>query len=96
MSIKGNPGGRIGGRAERSTQAKVRITIRLDRETIDWFHDRAAGAGLSYQAMINDALRDYVNQGGATLEAVLRRVIREELRKAGPEPEADVIPRGRL
>ncbi len=96
MSVKGNPVGRVGGRVERSTQAKVRITIRLDRETIDWFHGRAAGAGLSYQTMINDALRDYVDQGGATLESVLRRVIREELRKAGPEPGADVIPRGRL
>jgi hypothetical protein len=96
MNIKGNPAGKAGGRTGRPAQAKVRITIRLDRETIDWFHDRAAGAALGYQAMINDALREYVGQGGATLEAVLRRVIREELGKAGPEAEADIIPRGRL
>ena len=91
-----NAEGKTRGRAGRPAQAKVRITIRLDRETIDWFHDRAAAAGLSYQAMINDALKEYVGQGGATLEALLRRVIREELGKAGPEAEADVIPRGRL
>lgn len=96
MGNKDNPGGGIGRRAERSAQAKIRITIRLDRETIDWFHARAAGAGLSYQAMINNALRDYVVQGGESLESVLRRVIREELGKAGPEVDTDIIPRGRL
>ncbi len=76
---------------------KVRITIRLDGEIIDWFRARAdAKGGGSYQTMINNALRDYVGQGGESLESVLRRVIREELKGAGPEDEADLIPRGRL
>jgi hypothetical protein len=80
-----------------SAGAKVRITIRLDAEIIDWFRSRVeAKGGGSYQAMINNALRDVINQGGESLEAVLRRVIREELRNSGGEAEPPVIPRGRL
>ncbi|MEO5699406.1 MAG: BrnA antitoxin family protein [Casimicrobiaceae bacterium] len=60
---------------------KTRITIRLDNELIEWFRGRvnAAGGG-NYQSLINDALRAYVNQQG--LESTLRKVIREELRRA--------------
>jgi len=76
---------------------KVRITIRLDREVLDWFRARAdGGEGGNYQTMINNALRDHVHQGGESLEAVLRRVIREELKGEAPEGEVEVIPRGRL
>ena len=76
---------------------KVRITIRLDREIVDWFRSRADDrGGGNYQTMINNALRDHINQGGESLESILRRVIREELRAAGPETGADIIPRGRL
>ena len=80
-----------------SAGAKVRITIRLDAEIIDWFRSRVeAKGGGSYQAMINNALRDVMNQGGESLELVLRRVIREELKNEGGETEPLVIPRGRL
>ncbi len=60
---------------------KTRITIRLDNELIDWFRARVhdAGGG-NYQSLINDALRSFVNQQG--LESTLRKVIREELRRA--------------
>ena len=76
---------------------KVRITIRLDGEVIDWLRARAdAKGGGNYQTMINNALRDYIGQGGESLESVLRRVIREELKGAGPDAGDDVIPRGRL
>lgn len=80
-----------------SGAGKVRITIRLDGEIIDWFRARAgAKGGGNYQTMINNALRDYIGQGGESLESVLRRVIREELKGAGPDADADLIPRGRL
>jgi hypothetical protein len=80
-----------------SGPGKVRITIRLDREILDWFRSRAEDQeGGSYQTMINNALRDHVHQGGESLEAVLRRVIREELKSGGPEGDIEVIPRGRL
>jgi BrnA antitoxin of type II toxin-antitoxin system len=59
---------------------KTRITIRLDKEIIEWFRDRVdARSGGSYQTMINSALREHVLRGGEPLESWLRRVIREEL-----------------
>ena len=76
---------------------KVRITIRLDGEIIDWFRDRAkAKGGGNYQTMINNALRDYIGQGGESLEAVVRRAVREELKGAATEKDTGIIPRGRL
>jgi uncharacterized protein (DUF4415 family) len=64
-----------------AASGKTRITIRLDNELIDWFRARvnAAGGG-NYQSLINDALKAYVHQQG--LEATLRKLIREELRRA--------------
>jgi hypothetical protein len=94
---KKNPGQGPEGSNDASSAGKTRITIRLDSEIIDWFRSQVeAKGGGNYQTMINNALRDYLNQGGEPLESVLRRVIREELRNAGPEDDADMIPRGRL
>ena len=61
---------------------KTRITIRIDDDTLDWFRARVhdAGGG-SYQAMINQALRDYINADREDLEDLLRRVVREEVRQ---------------
>jgi len=63
---------------------KVRITIRLDEDVIDWFRNQgnAAGGG-NYQTLINNALREYIDTRVEPLEKTLRRVIREELRKKG-------------
>lgn len=60
---------------------KTRITIRLDNELIDWFRSRVneAGGG-NYQTLINDSLKAYVTQ--QALESTLRKLIREELRRA--------------
>jgi BrnA antitoxin of type II toxin-antitoxin system len=62
-------------------RGKSRITIRLDDEVLDWFRARvhAAGGG-SYQTLINDALRTFVAGDQESLEAVVRRVVRAELR----------------
>jgi uncharacterized protein (DUF4415 family) len=61
---------------------KTRITIRLDNEVLDWFRDlvNARGGG-SYQTMINDALVEHVHRQKEPLEATLRRVLREELKR---------------
>jgi uncharacterized protein (DUF4415 family) len=61
---------------------KTRITIRIDNEILDHFRDQVhqAGGG-SYQAMINEALREHIRRGG--IEAAVRRAVREELREAG-------------
>ena len=63
---------------------KVRITIRLDQDIIDWFREQvnAAGGG-NYQSLINKALREYIEHRNEALEKTIRRVIREELRKQG-------------
>jgi len=61
---------------------KIRITIRLDADIIDYFKGlvHKAGGG-NYQTMINNALREYLNKQQVPLnEEILRRVIREELR----------------
>jgi uncharacterized protein (DUF4415 family) len=62
---------------------KVRITIRLDRDIVDWFRKQVEKqGGGNYQTMLNDALRDHMlkrEQPIEEVEEVLRRVIREEL-----------------
>jgi len=63
---------------------KVRITIRLDADIIEHFKKIVleAGGG-NYQSLINDALRNHIQAQDQGLEKALRKVIREELRKAG-------------
>ncbi len=67
----------------RVSKGKTRITIRLDDDVLAWFREQVhrAGGG-SYQALINEALRQHIEQAGQPLEETLRRVIREELRRA--------------
>jgi uncharacterized protein (DUF4415 family) len=64
-------------------KGKSRITIRLDQEILDWFKKQVeeAGGG-NYQSLINSALREHMKQTDEPLEKTLRRVLREELRKA--------------
>ncbi|MCI0351496.1 MAG: BrnA antitoxin family protein [Acidobacteriales bacterium] len=63
---------------------KTRITIRLDDDVLDWFRQQVddAGGG-NYQTLINEALRSFMHQKQESLETTLRRVIRDELRRAG-------------
>lgn len=63
---------------------KTRVTIRLDSDVVDWFRaqiDQAGGG--NYQSLMNQALRDFMGRTREPLESTLRRVIREELRRAG-------------
>jgi len=63
---------------------KTRITIRVDDLVLDWFRNEAHQAGgASYQALINQALVRHMEAAREPLEKTLRRVTREELRKAG-------------
>lgn len=60
---------------------KVRITIRLDRDIVDWFRSKVEEqGGGNYQSMLNDALKKHIEQQDQPLEDILRRVVREELR----------------
>jgi uncharacterized protein (DUF4415 family) len=78
------------GKRERFTQpapepaGKVKITIRLDADVVDHFMARAdeSGGAVGYQTLINEALRRSLE--APALEAMVRRVIREEL-KGNPD-----------
>jgi uncharacterized protein (DUF4415 family) len=65
-------------------KGKTRVTIRLDEDVIEWFRRQvdAAGGG-NYQTLMNDALREFIVRSREPLESTLRRVIREEIRRAG-------------
>lgn len=63
-----------------SSDRKVRITIRLDRDIVDWFRSKVEEqGGGNYQTMMNDALRKCMERQEQPLEEALRRVVREEL-----------------
>ena len=62
---------------------KTRITIRLDDDILAWFRETVQGAGGgNYQTLINDTLREYLQEKKEPLEKVVRRVVREELKRA--------------
>jgi uncharacterized protein (DUF4415 family) len=65
--------------------SKERITIRLDADILDFFRDQVERAGgVNYQTAINSVLREYLDgkRAAPQIEDIVRRVIREELRKA--------------
>jgi uncharacterized protein (DUF4415 family) len=77
------------------SSSKDRITIRLDKDILAWFKGRVhEQGGGNYPTLINDALRECI-QGHGPLEAILRRVIREELHPTGhsrvPEGASDHV-----
>jgi uncharacterized protein (DUF4415 family) len=66
-----------------SPKRKTRITIRVDDDVLAWFRSvvERAGGG-NYQTLINEALRQHIQGSNQSFEKTLRRVIREELRRA--------------
>ena len=63
---------------------KTRITIRLDTDILEHFKGlvNKAGGG-NYQTLINNVLRDHMEATDETLEKKLRKIVREELKRAG-------------
>jgi uncharacterized protein (DUF4415 family) len=59
---------------------KLKITIRLDADIVGHFLARAdeSGGSVGYQTLINEALRRSLE--APSLEAMVRRAIREELK----------------
>jgi uncharacterized protein (DUF4415 family) len=70
------------GAIDSTQEGKTRITIRLDNDILEWFREQVhkAGGG-NYQTMINNALREHIQQCREPLEETLRRVLREELNR---------------
>jgi uncharacterized protein (DUF4415 family) len=58
--------------------AKRRINIFLDSATLEYFKAKAGGRG--YQTLINETLKQAMQT--ENLEAVVRKTIREEMRKS--------------
>jgi uncharacterized protein (DUF4415 family) len=65
------------------TPGKTSITIRIDDDILEWFREQvhAVGGG-NYQTLINDALRNAIQERKRPIETVLRKVVREELKRA--------------
>lgn len=69
-----------------ASPGKTRITIMLDDDIIEAFRARAEDAGAGYQTLINATLREALGAASDKEKpltvAVLRRVLREELKVA--------------
>lgn len=65
------------------TPGKTRITIRIDDDILEWFRQQvnAVGGG-NYQTLMNYALRSAMQERKRPIETVLRKVVREELKRA--------------
>jgi hypothetical protein len=70
-----------------AAKGKTRITIRIDDDVLAWFRQQVneMGGG-NYQSLINQALRRSMGASSETLEAVVRRVVRQELRDTPTKP----------
>jgi len=65
-------------------KGKTRITIYLDDDVIDAYRQIGDNAGRGYQTLINQALRETLAKKSMPVDAkTLRRILREELEKAG-------------
>ena len=71
-------------RAQPEPKGKVRITIRIDEDLVDHFLKEAdsSGGSVGYQTLINEALRAHVENKAPKFEETLRRIVREEMRRA--------------
>jgi uncharacterized protein (DUF4415 family) len=70
------------GAVEPIPSGKTRITIRIDDDVLAWFRQQVdLQGGGNYQTLINDALRQHIQQKREPLEETLRRVLREELKQ---------------
>lgn len=82
------------GAVRRTPPGKTRITIRIDDDVLGWFRTQVhrAGGG-SYQTLMNDALRRFIESHEQRLEDTLRRVLREELPRFAGRKAADLTRR---
>ena len=67
-----------------SNKGKTRITIYLDDDVIDAYRRKGDEIGRGYQTLINQTLRETLKRKSVAVDAkTLRRILREELKKAG-------------
>ncbi len=77
-----------------TSPGKTRITIRIDDDILEAFRSQvhAAGGG-SYQALINNVLRQHIESIEEPFKEALRSVVREELNRYGVNQRANLTRR---
>ena len=61
-------------------KGKTRISIFIDNAVIDAFRAKAEAAGVGYQTMMNDALKQFLSGAGRPItETSLRQILQEVL-----------------
>ncbi len=71
---------RVGDRFK-NKEIKVSVTARLDSKVVAWLRQESERKGIPYQTLMNSILTE--NMNADSHEAVVRRIVREELRKTG-------------
>ena len=63
---------------------KTRISIFIDNAVLDAFRAKAEAAGIGYQTMMNDSLRQFISDASRPItETSLRKILKEVL----PQPK---------
>lgn len=65
-----------------SAKGKTRVTLYIDTIILDHYRKLSEELGKGYQTLINEALKETLKTKQPDPVATLRRVIREELKKA--------------
>jgi len=65
------------------SKGKTRVTMYLDDDVLEEFRSRADKLGKGYQTLINETLREQLRSERPIDANILRKIIREELKKAG-------------
>ena len=61
-------------------EEEIRITIRIDTDTLNWFREQVhKRGGGNYQTLRNEALREHVGSQERALWRTVRTIIAEEL-----------------
>jgi BrnA antitoxin of type II toxin-antitoxin system len=69
---------------------KTRISIFIDNAVLDAFRAKAEAAGIGYQTMMNDALKQFISDASRPItETSLRKILKEVL----PPPQKQVTTR---
>jgi len=63
----------------KNKDVKVSVTARLDPKVVSWLRQESERKGIPYQTLMNSILVESMNAGSQ--EEVVRRIVREELKK---------------
>ena len=61
-------------------KGKIRITIFIYTDILQWFKYEAEREGRGYQTEINQALRNYIKQDKRPIQDLVREAVRKELK----------------